>query len=80
MQIFPQFLSFQCEASGWPLFAFERVWLRRPDDNVTRSDVRGFNGQTVRLYIRMREACRMFTKLCTSGRVNEPSGRGPHWF
>jgi hypothetical protein len=33
--IFPQVLGFQCEASG-------HVRFRRPDDQVTRLDVRGY--------------------------------------
>jgi len=68
MQIFPQFLSFQCEASGQSLFASGREWLRRPDSNITRPDAHGSIGRTVRLHVRMRAACRMFTRQCASER------------
>jgi hypothetical protein len=40
MQIFLQFLSFQCEVSGLSLLASRRVRLRRPDGKVTCPDAR----------------------------------------
>jgi hypothetical protein len=43
LQIFPQFLSFHCEASEWSLLASERVWLKRPDSKITRSDAGGLS-------------------------------------
>jgi len=48
---FPQFLSFQCEASRRSLFASEREWLWRLVGNVTSPYARGSNGRTVRLHV-----------------------------
>jgi hypothetical protein len=56
-KFFPQFLSFQCEASGRALFTSGWVWLNRPDGSITRLYAGGFDGQTVRLHVRTRVTC-----------------------
>jgi len=45
MQIFLQFLSFQCEVSG-------QARLRRPDDKVTHPDACGLSHAYVAMYVR----------------------------
>jgi hypothetical protein len=59
---FPQFLPFQCEASGRALFASGRVWLSRWDGSVTRPDARGPNGRKARLHFRTCPTCLHISK------------------
>jgi hypothetical protein len=60
---FLSFLSFQCEASGQPFFAFGWVRLRRPDGCVTCPDAHRSDGRTARLHVQTRTTCPLVSEV-----------------
>jgi hypothetical protein len=77
-KFFPQFLSFQCEASGRPLLASRQVWLSWPDSSVTRPDARCSDGRMVRLYIQTSVTCpHVYEATCIRTRLMIRSDEDP---